>query len=172
MTDETKLLPCPFCGGEAKQRTLTEDEFGNEGADVIECSQCCASSHIEFGRKENLVSAWNTRALVSTLVAECDDLRAQLADARENARWAYVQAALEDNQEALTEANARADRAEAALAAIDPAPVTPAEAAKVLLADKAALATLVNVAEEEHDKGVWLGAVIGRALRAVERIEA
>ena len=113
----TALLPCPFCGGEAKQRTLTEDEFGNEGADVIECSQCCASSHIEFGRKENLVSAWNTRALVPTLVAECDDLRAQLADARENARWAYVQAALEDNQEALTEANARADRAEAALAA-------------------------------------------------------
>lgn len=38
----------------------------------------------------------------------------------------------------------------------------------MLLADKVALATLVDVAEEEHDKGVSFGAVIGRALRAFE----
>ena len=43
---------------------------------------------------------------------------------------------------------------------------------KVLLADKAALATLVDVAEEEHDKGVSFGVVIGRALRAIGEGEA
>lgn len=69
-------------------------------------------------------------------------------------------------------AAAKADFNTHTLASIEPAPVTPAEAAKVLLADKAALATLVDVAEEEHDKGVSFGVVIGRALRAVGRGKA
>ena len=67
-------------------------------------------------------------------------LRAQLADARENARWAYVKAALEDNQDELAEANARADRAEAALAALAasiPAdPVINAGCCQALLAER------------------------------------
>lgn len=58
------LLPCPFCGGEAKRHTLPADEFGNEGGDVIECTVCGASSHVEFGRKENLQDTWNRRAPV------------------------------------------------------------------------------------------------------------
>lgn len=63
MTNEQldALLPCPFCGGVARRRTLGPDEFGNEGGDVIECSTCEASSHVEFGYKENLVSSWNRR---------------------------------------------------------------------------------------------------------------
>ena len=59
------LLPCPFCGGEAKRSTLPPDEFDNAGGDVIECTGCGASSHVEFGRRENLVSTWNRRAPVS-----------------------------------------------------------------------------------------------------------
>lgn len=56
------LLPCPFCGGEAQCFTLTEeDEPMNAGGDVITCLRCQASSHVEFGRKENLVECWNTR---------------------------------------------------------------------------------------------------------------
>ena len=61
---EPELKPCPFCGGEAVRQTLPSDEFGNDGGDVIECEKCLTSSHVEFGRKENLVSAWNTRAPV------------------------------------------------------------------------------------------------------------
>jgi Lar family restriction alleviation protein len=63
MTSEVTqaLLPCPFCGGEAERFTLPEDEFGNGGGDVITCSRCQASSHVEFGRKENLVDRWNAR---------------------------------------------------------------------------------------------------------------
>lgn len=56
------LKPCPFCGGDAMRVTLTkEDGAGNEGGDVITCTHCWASSHVEFGRKENLVSRWNNR---------------------------------------------------------------------------------------------------------------
>lgn len=63
MTSEVTqaLLPCPFCGGKAERFTLPEDGFGNGGGDVITCSRCQASSHVEFGRKENLVDRWNTR---------------------------------------------------------------------------------------------------------------
>src|SRR5690606_30711087 len=56
-----KLEPCPFCGGEAERITIGEDEPANAGGDVIVCTRCEASSHVEFGRKENLVSCWNTR---------------------------------------------------------------------------------------------------------------
>lgn len=61
---EDDLSPCPFCGGEAYRFTIEEsDEVVNIGGDVICCQACGASSHVEFGHKENLVSAWNRRSL-------------------------------------------------------------------------------------------------------------
>lgn len=59
--EKVALKPCPFCGGEAERFTIGADEPSNAGGDVIFCTRCQASSHVEFGRKENLVSAWNTR---------------------------------------------------------------------------------------------------------------
>ena len=79
-----ELKPCPFCGGEAKRRTLPSDEFGNDGGDVIECVQCGASSHVEFGHKENLASTWNTRADASELVALVEAVKGIVSDA-----WGY-----------------------------------------------------------------------------------
>lgn len=60
MSFQEYLKPCPFCAGEAVRITLTE-EGDNAGGDVITCMKCGASSHVEFGYKENLVSRWNTR---------------------------------------------------------------------------------------------------------------
>jgi Lar family restriction alleviation protein len=57
---DNALKPCPFCSGKAKRITLEDDE--NFGGDVICCTQCQASSNVEFGFKENLVSNWNRRA--------------------------------------------------------------------------------------------------------------
>lgn len=59
MSDAPKLLACPFCGGEAKRHTLNDED--NFGGDVIQCERCLASSHVEFGEKENLVDSWNRR---------------------------------------------------------------------------------------------------------------
>jgi Lar family restriction alleviation protein len=58
----SELKPCPFCGAEATRFTIGDDEPNNAGGDVIVCTGCQASSHVEFGRKENLVSCWNQRA--------------------------------------------------------------------------------------------------------------
>ena len=56
------LMPCPFCGGKARQLTIEQDNDPHFGGDVITCTECGASSHVEFGFKENLKSAWNSRA--------------------------------------------------------------------------------------------------------------
>ncbi|MBJ9110076.1 Lar family restriction alleviation protein [Citrobacter sp. FDAARGOS_156] len=56
------LMPCPFCGGKAHQLTIEQDNDPHFGGDVITCTECGASSHVEFGFKENLKSAWNSRA--------------------------------------------------------------------------------------------------------------
>ena len=91
-----ELKPCPFCGGEATRITLTDaDGSENVGGDVICCTRCSASSHVEFGRKENLVSAWNTRAPNEALTeradmaAEIERLRADVARLREP-HWFYL----------------------------------------------------------------------------------
>ncbi|HEM7941216.1 TPA: DUF551 domain-containing protein [Citrobacter freundii] len=54
-------MPCPFCGGKAHQLTIEQDDDPHFGGDVITCTECWASSHVEFGFKENLKSAWNSR---------------------------------------------------------------------------------------------------------------
>lgn len=59
---ENGLMPCPFCGGKAHQLTIEQDDDPHFGGDVITCTECGASSHVEFGFKENLKSAWNSRA--------------------------------------------------------------------------------------------------------------
>ena len=61
----TELKPCPFCGGEAERFTIEEEDgHGNKGGDVITCTRCQASSHVEFGRKENLMDRWNSRVVM------------------------------------------------------------------------------------------------------------
>lgn len=64
------LRPCPFCGGKATRQDIDYNTMGAEPDDpnydgsFIECDDCGACSHVEFGFKENLVSLWNMRANV------------------------------------------------------------------------------------------------------------
>ena len=80
--DVDALEACPFCGGEAERLELTD--AGNEGGSVICCKRCQANSHVEFGRKENLVSAWNTRAQSAPAP---DDVREVVAKGLYNHEW-------------------------------------------------------------------------------------
>lgn len=51
----TKLLPCPFCGGEAELTGFNAPEYW------VWCPSCKASTGAHTG-KENAIEAWNTRA--------------------------------------------------------------------------------------------------------------
>lgn len=53
---------------------------------MIECTGCGASSHVEFGFKENLVSVWNARAsdaAIRAAHAEIERLRQEAIDLTE-----------------------------------------------------------------------------------------
>lgn len=55
------LLPCPFCGGNAKRIDIEDTEDENFGGSYVCCTKCQSSTNIEFGRKENFINKWNTR---------------------------------------------------------------------------------------------------------------
>jgi Lar family restriction alleviation protein len=61
--DEDDLLPCPFCGGAPD---YTEAKECGDGAYVVTCPNCQASSMVAFASKDDprrkLTEAWNRRA--------------------------------------------------------------------------------------------------------------
>ena len=59
--DELKILPCPFCGGEAIKSA--EDYFALENAckSYVWCKKCGTTSGLQFSH-EIAVAAWNRRA--------------------------------------------------------------------------------------------------------------
>ena len=69
------LKPCPFCGSVAEIIHITGGE--NEGGSCVSCTQCQASSNVEFEFKENFVSNWNRRAEGAVTMT---DQRAELAN--------------------------------------------------------------------------------------------
>lgn len=74
-----ELLPCPFCGGEAKIVDLPEEY--NIGGVAVECQKCRASSTCCFPVKDDpkphVIAAWNTRP-----VSELERLAREVVESR------------------------------------------------------------------------------------------
>jgi len=65
MTTLKPLLPCPFCGGEAKMQV----EFSrNVERHFVGCSTCGANAQVKYHHRETRI-AWNRRA-ISPEIAE------------------------------------------------------------------------------------------------------
>jgi Lar family restriction alleviation protein len=57
MSDDPKLLPCPFCGAEAESRRI-----GESGIFVVSCSNPeCGVRPSTFALRAEVVEIWNTR---------------------------------------------------------------------------------------------------------------
>lgn len=82
---ETKLKPCPFCGGEAK---IATHDWGYSVKDyLVYCS--CGCELKKFMSKEDAINDWNTRKPMDNIVAELQ----KSADRNE----AFYKANLNDN---------------------------------------------------------------------------
>lgn len=80
-TDALRLVPCPFCGGEAEIVHIDEGE--NAGGSCVYCTKCQASSNVEFEFKENFVSNWNRRAAPASPLPEGGGDEALIAELKE-----------------------------------------------------------------------------------------
>ena len=81
---ETKLLPCPFCGGGAIYETIENDSFGEE-MPVIFCNWCKIifkaeddSPFLSYKErynylKEKNAKAWNTRLPIDTILEKFEE---------------------------------------------------------------------------------------------------
>ena len=84
MTQETELLPCPFCGSE---NIL---EFGKQDDDwaSVECRNCRAGTH-KFENLQDAVAAWNTRASLGKGEAKPVEVGELAEFLRNNSRCLY-----------------------------------------------------------------------------------
>jgi hypothetical protein len=63
---DTKLNPCPFCGGEAVRMT------NSAGFSIIRCSECFAQSDLYWSLGE-CEKAWNTRKPIDRIVEQLEE---------------------------------------------------------------------------------------------------
>ena len=80
---EIKLLPCPFCGGEAKIESIS-----NSIGDIllvgykVKCTQCYASTlpNNYTGDKQEAIKRWNTRKPMERIAEQIEFLEHRTID--------------------------------------------------------------------------------------------
>ena len=74
MTDELKLLNCPFCGGEVRIRSFTKDielQGVTRTISYIACdNNSCLISTPFFDSEEEAVKRWNTRKPIDRIIEQ------------------------------------------------------------------------------------------------------
>lgn len=83
---EIKLLPCPFCGGEAH---IEEHKFWDEKAKGftvqtygVVCDNCCSMSWRHHRHKEKAIEQWNTRKPMERILTRLCEKQSEFRQAR------------------------------------------------------------------------------------------
>ena len=100
MTDETTLLPCPFCGGEAEM--LTAESMNGGYLFGIMCNDCRSRGDV-YDTEAEAIAAWNARTAHGTLTAEQVEIAI-------NNHCQFTVGCVVDAQAITDELNARAER--------------------------------------------------------------
>jgi Lar family restriction alleviation protein len=79
---QNKLLPCPFCGGEASVNFRESSSF--IGYFFVSCNECGCRQTTSIS-KEAVVNAWNTRKPMERIVEQLEDKKWDIHDWRD--RW-------------------------------------------------------------------------------------
>lgn len=69
----TELLPCPFCGGEAKLYSVGTGSPHYGHYHQVVCQGCLTASGAYWSGEQSAIDAWNTRA-----ERTCHDIKPQL----------------------------------------------------------------------------------------------
>lgn len=74
MSKEIKLLPCPFCGGEAEIRHYEDytKDFASVYKYYVECTECKAQSNMK-ANTEDIIKDWNTRKPIDRIVNQLEE---------------------------------------------------------------------------------------------------
>lgn len=74
---EIKLLPCPFCGGEAEVIGNYIKGVPNNFQYFVRCKKCKARPQpfYTFKKKEKAVEAWNTRKPMERIVERLEEMK-------------------------------------------------------------------------------------------------
>lgn len=72
---EKKLLPCPFCGGEAELYRTRHIPNGFDYTPRCKKSGCCGRLTKKYGLKDTAVDFWNTRVPMQKIVGRLEDVR-------------------------------------------------------------------------------------------------
>lgn len=79
---EIKLLPCPFCGGEA---ILETDKIGNEQKlYYVSCKDDCITQYGYSSTKEYAIEKWNTRKPIERIVERLEEEKQRLKKVKNN----------------------------------------------------------------------------------------
>ena len=67
---DTKLLPCPFCGGEAELR-VSNDGYAVVGCKNDDCQgyACC----YKYNSKKEAIQKWNTRKPIERIIERLEE---------------------------------------------------------------------------------------------------
>ena len=74
---DLKLLPCPFCGGEATLRKSEETKLYH-----IACFECGCRQDSSY-KAESVINNWNTRTPMSNIVEKLEEAKEKAQDEME-----------------------------------------------------------------------------------------